>query len=273
MTVPTFRVLEVVVRPEQVEKASARLLAAGAVGIEERDDTTLARGPAGRSKLVASFPTHAAAGAAHRRLGGRLRTLRGDDWADAWKKFARARRFGRLVVAPRDRKLRSRRGDRIVRIDPGRAFGTGSHATTALCLSFLAGNVVHGVRVLDVGTGSGVLAIAAAKLGARAVVGVDVDPEAVATARENVAANAVNVRVVRGDVRAVRGRFDLVVANLTAGDLAAAGADLRATLARGGRLFATGILSGQLREVRDAMRPLHGIAIRRGEWRALELER
>jgi ribosomal protein L11 methyltransferase len=199
---------------------------------------------------------------------GRVGALVGDGWADAWKKFARARRFGRLVVAPHFKRLRLRRGDCVVRLDPGRAFGTGSHPTTALCLAWIAARVSRGDRVLDVGTGSGVLAIAAAKCGAGRVVAVDVDPDAVATARENARANGVSLRLAVGTAADVQGRFDVVLANLTAEVLVGSAATLRARLAKSGRLVASGILACQVAAVRAEIGLTSEVA-RRGEWRRI----
>jgi ribosomal protein L11 methyltransferase len=164
----------------------------------------------------------------------------------------------------------------VVTIDPEMAFGTGSHATTRLCLEALTRHVRGGETVLDVGAGSGILAIAAVRLGARRAVGVDTDPVACRVARENVRRNGVarRVRIVDGDLAASRTRpAAVLVANLTAKDLL----PLLLTLARrvrpGGLAVFSGILRRQAAAVSRAARAAGFVEItrrRRGAWIALE---
>lgn len=146
------------------------------------------------------------------------------DWADAWKASFKPLRIGRrILIRPSwindvssdhaaDRDL-------VITLDPGMAFGTGLHPTTQLCAAAMEDYVQAGMRILDVGSGSGILSILAARLGAREVVGVDTDDEAVRAGRENVRANGVGDRVtiMHGSHEVAHGVYDLVVANILAG--------------------------------------------------------
>ncbi len=138
-----------------------------------------------------------------------------------------------------------------IRLDPGAAFGTGTHPTTRLCLRWLDAELRPGTRVLDYGCGSGILAIAAAKLGAREVVGTDLDPQALATARANSANNAVTADYTAPD-RLPAGSFDLVLANILSNPLKVLAPALLARVARGGSLVLSGILERQAQELIDA---------------------
>jgi ribosomal protein L11 methyltransferase len=132
----------------------------------------------------------------------RTREVAEEDWATAWKEFYHPMRFGRrLVVKPSWRVFQADPNDLVIELDPGMAFGTGLHQTTAMCLALLEDYVRPGAAVLDQGTGSGILAIAAARLGARRVIAVDSSEVAVAAARENVARNGLSsaIQVLHGD--------------------------------------------------------------------------
>ncbi len=132
----------------------------------------------------------------------------------------------------------------VLVLDPGMAFGTGSHPTTRLCLEWLERTVTPGVTVLDYGCGSGILAIAAAKLGAAPVLGVDIDAQAVAAARANAERNRVNARF-EDSAQSIRGQFDIVVANILSNPLKALAPAIGAHVRPGGRLALSGILSEQ----------------------------
>jgi ribosomal protein L11 methyltransferase len=136
-----------------------------------------------------------------------------------------------------------------IALDPGMAFGTGLHPTTQQCLEAVSYLDLEGLRVLDVGTGSGILAIAAAKRGAREVVGVDTDPLAVRAARENAEANRVAVAVHEGSAAEVEGTFDVVLANLVGPVLVDVAPHLRARLATSGSLVSAGITTLAERDV------------------------
>jgi ribosomal protein L11 methyltransferase len=187
-----------------------------------------------------------------------VRFVQDEDWAEAWKAYFRPIRVGRsLVIKPSWETLAATDGDRVIELDPGMAFGTGAHPTTQLCLTLLEERVAPGDRVLDLGTGSGILALAAARLGAREVLALDLDPIAVAAARENVSANglAALVRVEEGGVEAASDpSYDLVVANILADVIR----DLAPALARlvrpGGLLIASGIIAERAADVTAALR-------------------
>jgi ribosomal protein L11 methyltransferase len=165
-------------------------------------------------------------------------------------------------------------------LDPGMAFGTGTHPTTSLCLAALSDLLAArpGARVLDVGTGSGLLAIAARKLGAAEVAGNDNDPVAVRVARENAALNGVELDLNERGVGGQRGPFDLVLANILANTLVDLAPALAAQLAPGGVVLLSGILTPQEEEVRAAylaagLAPLPGGDRRDGEWSLLAFTR
>jgi ribosomal protein L11 methyltransferase len=167
-----------------------------------------------------------------------------------------------------------------VTLDPGMAFGTGTHPTTSLCLAALSARLDArpGARVLDVGTGSGLLAIAARKLGASLVVGSDNDPVAVRTALENAALNGVQVHLDGRDVGEQPGPFDLILANILANTLCELAPAIAAQLAPHGLVLLSGILTAQEEEVRAAyvaagLRPSLGSDRRDGEWSLLAMER
>ncbi len=255
------------------------------------------RAGARRTVLAAPFASGARAGAVARALRqylaalrplgmlrGRgavaVRARRGNNWAERWKRSARPVRIGkRLVIRPSWVRARAPRGTPAIVLDPGLAFGTGAHPTTRLCLEALARRLAGGERVLDVGTGSGILAIAAAKLGARQVLALDTDPVACRVARDNVRRNGVGRQVrVRGrGLPGAAGRgYDLATANLTARDLVPLMPGLARCVRPGGALLLSGILRTQAGQVRRAARAagLAPIATRRrAEWVALEARR
>jgi len=135
-----------------------------------------------------------------------------------------------------------------VRLDPGAAFGTGTHPTTQLCLQWLVENISAGERVLDYGCGSGILAIVAAKLGAREVVGIDLDQQALHTARANSEANSVSARYTV-PAALPPGTFDVVLANILANPLLLLAPALIARVRKGGALVLSGVLARQADEM------------------------
>ncbi len=148
-----------------------------------------------------------------------FRTVAEEDWTAAWKKRLKVLQVGdRIVIQPSWLEYEPGPGDVIIRLDPGMAFGTGLHPTTQMCLHALEEFVRPGMEVLDLGTGSGILAIAAAKLGASSVLAVDNDPQAAKVARNNAIGNDVQgrVQVKRGSLSDVTGLYDLVVVNILA---------------------------------------------------------
>jgi len=213
-------------------------------------------------------------------FGMRLARRTDPGWATRWRTFHRPLRFGRLVVAPSWRKVTLAPGEVLIRLDPGMAFGTGQHPTTASCLRALAAWVRSGLPVLDLGTGSGLLAIAAGRLGARPVLALDTDPGACAAAAANSRRNdlAAAVRVCCGSLDALRPRatFAVILANLTAAAHLALLPALAAHLAPGGRAALAGILGEQEPDVRRAVRAA-GLAVtgrhQAGEWVTLHVAR
>ena len=172
------------------------------------------------------------------------------DWSETWRDGIGPLRFGRLLVVPRTSAFESRPDDVVVRLDPGLAFGTGSHATTALFLERLSRTPLDGKRVLDVGSGSGILAIAAARLGAMALA-VDHDPQARRATLENGRRNGVEIET-ESRLEAVDASFDMVLANLVAGTIRELADAFSDRLVPGGELLLSGILSGQVGWVVDA---------------------
>lgn len=199
------------------------------------------------------------------------------DWAEAWKAAFRPVRLGRrILVRPSWIEAETQPDDIVLTLDPGLAFGTGLHPTTQLCAEAIEARLRPGMRVLDVGTGSGILSILAARLGAAAVLGVDTDEEAVRVARENVARNSAGDRVaiMPGSWEQGAGDYDLVIANILAGVIRRL---LQEGLAKTGRLFIfSGILDTQAEEVRAAMREA-GLRVvdqtQRADWICLVGER
>lgn len=200
-------------------------------------------------------------------------------WAEAWKAGLGPIHIGRrLVVVPSWQRYRARRWEVCLRIDPGMAFGTGLHQTTRLCLVALEELLRPGARVLDLGTGSGILAIAAARLGSSWVLALDTDPVAVAAAVRNVRRNRVadRVQVREGTLEPGVGPFALILANLLAHTLVELADRLVAALAPGGHLIGSGILREQGEMVETAWREAGLEVVERraeDEWLALVARR
>jgi ribosomal protein L11 methyltransferase len=201
-------------------------------------------------------------------------------WADAWKQHFPVLRVGRrLVIRPTWRRHRAAEGDVVLALDPGMAFGTGLHPTTRLCLAALErladGGAVEGRNVLDVGCGSGILAIAAIRLGASSALGLDTDPIAIEATSANARRNRIarSVRAREGTIPTGEGPFDVILANLIASLLVRLASELRAELAPSGTLLASGIFADREAEVRDAfMRAGLRVTDRfaEGDWVALD---
>ena len=183
--------------------------------------------------------------AALRGLGAAADFVADQDWSETWRQGFGPMRFGRLLVLPRDDPRPPATDTCTIRMDPGLAFGTGQHPTTAMCLDWLGRTPLVGKRVLDVGCGSGILAIAAARLGAAAVVAVDHDPQARQATRDNARANGVGLTVL-DDVAGAEGGYQIALANIVANTLR----DMAPDLARRAHtLVLSGVLSDQVDEV------------------------
>lgn len=178
------------------------------------------------------------------------------DWAEAWKAHYAVLHVGRrTVIVPQWQSYDPQVDEVVIVLDPGMAFGTGTHPTTQLCLSALEKAIRPGMRVLDLGAGSGVLSIAAAKQGAAAVHALDIDEIAVASARKNIVANDVQecVHVAAGSLEGADGTYDLVLVNILARVILGLLEDgLADALKPGGTVIASGIIDTQEPEVRAA---------------------
>ena len=205
------------------------------------------------------------------------------DWAEAWKEHFPVLRVGRgIVIRPTWRRHVAEPGDVVLDLDPGMAFGTGLHPTTRLCLAAVEAigdrGLLTGARVLDVGCGSGILAIAAAKLGAREVLGIDTDPIAteatVGNAERNGLAEQIAARA--GSLPTNEPAFDVILANLIASLLVTLAPQLRAEVRPGGTVLASGIFIDREADVRAAFTAA-GLDVTgqsaEGDWLALEAVR
>lgn len=186
----------------------------------------------------------------------RVERLTDRAWEREWLKDFGPMKFGRrLWISPGGTAVEQ--ADAVVlRLDPGLAFGTGTHATTALCLDWLDGLSLPGKTMLDYGSGSGILAIAALKLGCRSATAMDIDPQAVLATGQNALANDVAGRLtVCGSAASISGHFDVVVANILAGPLVQFAESITSTLARQGMLALSGVLCEQAAAVMAAYEP------------------
>lgn len=202
-------------------------------------------------------------------------TVDEQDWAEYWKRFYKPFRLGkRLVVRPTWEAYEAQAGDLVIHLDPGMAFGTGTHESTALCAGLLERHMLPGSRVLDVGTGSGILAIAAARLGAKDVLAIDIDPVAVRTARENIEKNGLSHAVTArtGDLlQGTEGRYDLAVANILADVIIGLSEPILSVLKPGGVFLCSGIIQERAQDVADALQQAGYTLLERadkGEWAA-----
>lgn len=168
-------------------------------------------------------------------------------WERRWKLFFKPLRVGRLVVKPTWRRYKLKPEDVVIHLDPGMAFGTGGHATTMGCLTALEQLIQGGERVLDLGTGSGILAMAAKKLGAQEVLALDIDPLACQVARENLVKNGIEegIKVQEGGIEKAEGFFDLILANLHTEVLLELLSEFKTRLTPRGHLILSGILEAK----------------------------
>lgn len=204
-----------------------------------------------------------------------------EDWAETWKAYIHTEKIGeRIVVRPTWEEYTPSADEIVIELDPGAAFGTGAHATTAMCLRWLEHLVSPGMRVYDVGCGSGILAVAAAKLGAGEVIAMDYDPVAVSVAEENIRQNNVhNVVACESDLlSACEGAApaELITANIIADVIVRLFAQLDRHLAPGGTLLASGIIDDRIADVEQAAAQ-HGFTVLdmtcEKEWAAMIIRR
>ena len=179
-----------------------------------------------------------------------------EDWANNWKKYYKPSKVGeKIVVKPIWEDYEKKDDELVVELDPGMAFGTGDHETTRMCIQALEKYVENDSTVFDVGTGSGILAIAAATLGAKKAVGVDLDPVAVESAKENVSYNNLdNIEVLYGNlVEVIEGKADIVVANIIAEIICILIDDVKRVLKQGGMFITSGIIHERVKMVTDKL--------------------
>ncbi len=208
-----------------------------------------------------------------------MQNVADEDWSENWKKYYKPFRIGsHLVVKPTWEPYEAREDDLIIELDPGMAFGTGTHETTNMCMQLLEKHLQDGMRVMDVGTGSGILAIAAARLGAKDILAIDIDPSAVKVAIENVELNGVQeqVRVVVGDLcKSEAMPCDLAVANIVADAICMLAGPLTRHLEKDRLLICSGIIREREQDVMNAAVEAGYTLfdrIEKGEWVALALK-
>lgn len=286
MTEPRYPYVHVDVDADAADETSATLWELGAQGVEERDASTLSKNAAaGKVTLVASFASRDEAEAAMAEiadLAPRYEEVVGDAWRDAWKEhFKPFAIVDGLVVRPPWEPYDAKPGEKVLELEPGRAFGTGLHETTRLVTTAIREHQarIAGATVLDVGCGSGILALAALVLGAGRAVAIDVDPEAIEVTVENAARNGLSARV-EASTTAIEDCdtvAPLVLANIEARVLVPMADALVRHVAKGGLLLLSGILASQADEVRAAYQRFDDLRFvagpQLGEWVLLAFER
>ena len=260
---------------EALELAELRLWELGATGIEERDETTIVREPGnGDVFLYAAFADADAARRAIEELGAEypveLVHIPRENWAVEWRRGFGPQRIGkRLLLHPSWEPVQGEAHEVVLTIDPENAFGSGDHETTRLVLAFLDERIRGGERVLDVGCGSGILSIAAVRLGAAFARAIDVEDDAVVVTMRNAALNAVptRIRASTTPLGEIEGTYDIVLANIETKVLVHMTEPLRARVAPSGILVLSGILCSEWDEIRAAYRSWHLDAFaEEGEW-------
>lgn len=198
-----------------------------------------------------------------------------EDWANTWKQYYKPSKVGeKIVVKPIWEEYEAKEGELVVDLDPGMAFGTGTHETTRMCIQALERYVKEESTVFDVGCGSGILAIAAAKLGAKLAVGVDLDPVAVESSIENVGYNKLNnIEILHGNlVEVIDGKADIVVANILAEIICILTDDVKRVLKDGGIFITSGIIHDRVDMVCEKLEATGFEVIeknRDGEWNCI----
>ena len=287
-----YRSITVLVPEELADDASALLIEHGADGVEVEDASVRlmpgrAPPPSGQARLIGYFSPESVDPALANSLADLVEApvaiaseeLPDKDWNEVWKShFAPIEVSPRLWVCPSWRLGETPAAAKVLVLDPGMAFGTGTHATTSLCMVAVDAFLVArpGASVLDVGTGSGILAIAARLLGSGTTVGIDNDNTAIRVARENADKNHVTLDFSTKSLDETGGPYDLVVANIMSGTLIELAVRLAGKVAAGGELLLSGILDFQADEVAAAFveRQLHEIDRKvQGEWVLLRFGR
>ena len=303
--------LTVLTTTEGADIVSAQLIEAGSAGtaIEDRNDVKLNQKPEGRwdimdesillkmsedVKVTGYYAADERAADAVADVRARLDALKGmdlgidfgkleilsgkvneEDWAECWKAYYKPFKIGeKLAIRPSWTEYVAQPGDMVIELDPGMAFGTGTHETTALCASWLEELVTPGIKAMDLGTGTGILAIAAALLGAKDVLATDIDPVAVRIARENARINHVDgiVRTAEADVlQGIGETADLVVANIITDVIIMIAPAVFRHVNAGGVFLCSGISRCRWDEIVEALEGAGFESIEkreRGEWAA-----
>jgi ribosomal protein L11 methyltransferase len=282
---PRYPFVHVDVAPDAVDEISALLFDLGAEGVEERDETTLAKSAAsGKITLVGAFSTREDADQAilelDAALSPRYEEVVGDGWRDAWKEHYKPYAIAEgLVVRPPWEAYEAKPGEKVLELEPGRAFGTGLHETTRLVVQAIKkyASESKGKLVIDVGCGSGILALAALTLGAERAIAIDNDPDVIDVTRENAARNGLAARIDASttDVAALSATAPLVLANIEAHVLIPMAPALIERVEPGGLLFLSGVLVPQTQSVQaayvDEMDVLETPVL--GEWTLIALRK
>jgi ribosomal protein L11 methyltransferase len=182
-----------------------------------------------------------------------------EDWANNWKKYYKPTKIGnKIVIKPIWEEYKKEKDEIIVEMDPGMAFGTGTHETTKMCIEALEKYITKDVTVYDIGTGSGILAITSAKLGAQKVVGVDLDPVAVDSAKSNVKFNNLNnVEILQGNLmEVVEGKAEIVVANIIAEVIIFLSDEVKKFLKPNGYFISSGIIKERKEDVVNKLKSI-----------------
>ncbi len=192
------------------------------------------------------------------------------DWSENWKKYFHATEIGdKLAIVPSWEEYDNKENRKILHIDPGAAFGTGTHATTSLCLSMLENYVAEGSKMLDIGCGSGILSIASVLLGAETAVGVDIDAQSVKTAKENAELNNVSGKTeyIVGDLAdKINGKYNVVCANIVADVVIRLLGDVRAFMEENAVLLVSGIIDARENDVLAAAEK-HGFKVKEKQYK------
>ncbi|MCS6857949.1 MAG: 50S ribosomal protein L11 methyltransferase [Sandaracinaceae bacterium] len=272
---PIYPAIAVELPPSAREEVSSLLFSLGARGIEERDAETFEKAPEGLITLVAHFDEEDRARIAAMLLPypARWAPVIGDEWKERWKEHFQPVRIGRLIIAPPWASFEASELIPVI-IDPGMAFGTGGHESTRLVLKILSSELHAGASVLDVGCGSGILSIAALKLGASKALAIDIEREALRATRLNAKRNGVHkqLRTIQLPLSRISGRFDWVLANIESRVLLSMATDLSQKVVPEGWLVLSGILATETKEL-EATYLSQGLELVRcekeGDWVAM----
>ncbi|MBI2400091.1 MAG: 50S ribosomal protein L11 methyltransferase [Deltaproteobacteria bacterium] len=272
------------VQEETVDNVAGKLVSHSLWEEETREDEDTS--PVRALKAYLRAGDEAALGAVRpnlSRIGWALETsfLKDTDWSEKWKKGLKPIKVKysgfSVTVKPTWHKLKRSPGEILIDIDPGMAFGTGGHATTKMCLKSIlrivkGGLLPKGPSILDVGTGTGVLAIAAVKLGFKKAVGTDIDKVALKVARKNASLNKTKLSLSAKDLSGIPGKYDLVAANILAGELTRLSRSLNDRIKPGGFLILSGILDSEQAAIEAAFTAIglqKAFSFNEKEWVAL----